>query len=134
MASSEHAALAKTWIHSHEEDKGGLQVFRPADYAFPPARGRDALHLEAGGDAHFVQKLSRPDETLTFTLARSITREREQYDYNDTFPLPTADPAVVKIPLEDEVRALAAKLAAERRAGEAGESKGIIGDEDDQGA
>jgi outer membrane receptor protein involved in Fe transport len=50
------------------------------------------LHLEAGGDAHFVQKLRRPDETLTVTLARSITRERERYDYTNTFPLPPADP------------------------------------------
>jgi len=48
------------------------------------------LHLEAGADAHFAQKLRRPDETLTLTLARSITRERERYDYTDTSPLPPA--------------------------------------------
>ena len=50
------------------------------------------LRLEAGADAHFVQKLSRPDETLTFTLARSVTQERERYDYTNTSPLPPAAP------------------------------------------
>jgi outer membrane receptor protein involved in Fe transport len=48
------------------------------------------LHAEAGVDGHFVQKLRRPDETLTLTLARSSTVERERYDYTNTFPLPAA--------------------------------------------
>ncbi len=37
------------WVHSHEEDAGGELVFRPADHAFPPARGRTALDLRADG-------------------------------------------------------------------------------------
>jgi hypothetical protein len=69
MASSEHAALAKTWIHSHEEDKGGLQVFRPTDYPFPPARGRDALHLEAGG--LLGRSIPGPDDRITTQPAGS---------------------------------------------------------------
>ena len=68
-SSSEHAALAKTWIHSHEEDKGGLQVFRPADYAFPPARGRDALHLEASGA--LARSIPGPDDRATTQPAGS---------------------------------------------------------------
>src|SRR5262245_50526487 len=28
------------WVHSREEDAGGVRVFRPADYQFPPSRGR----------------------------------------------------------------------------------------------
>jgi hypothetical protein len=48
-AEFDRAALAKTWVHSHEEDKGGTQVFRPADYPFPPARGRDRINLNASG-------------------------------------------------------------------------------------
>src|SRR5437763_86449 len=58
--SSEHAKLAKTWVHSHEEDAGGAQVFRPASYSFPPARGRDALSLEANGS--LVKTIPGPDD------------------------------------------------------------------------
>lgn len=43
--------LAGIWIHSHEEDHDGLQVYRPAGYPFPPARGRNSLTLEPDGSA-----------------------------------------------------------------------------------
>ena len=39
------SALARAWVHAHEEDEGDLLVFRPADYPFPPARGRESLTL-----------------------------------------------------------------------------------------
>jgi len=45
----DRAALLGRWIHSHEEDTADLQVYRPAAFAFPPARGRDAMSLEADG-------------------------------------------------------------------------------------
>ena len=41
--------LARDWIHSHEEDVGEVQVFRPAGHPFPPARGRDAIGLAVDG-------------------------------------------------------------------------------------
>jgi outer membrane receptor protein involved in Fe transport len=78
----------------------GHRFFDQQDISSPPGQPPDSisdrhsdgheLHLEQGADAHFVQKLRRPDETLTLTLARSTTRENEQYDYVDTFPLPPA--------------------------------------------
>ena len=43
--------LARHWKHSHEEDSGALQVYRPADYSFPRSRGRDAFDLSADGTA-----------------------------------------------------------------------------------
>ena len=43
------AAIAKNWVHSHEEDVEGTQVFRPTGYPFPPSRGRDAMALDADG-------------------------------------------------------------------------------------
>lgn len=60
MAPSKHAELSKTWVHSHEEDEGGTQVFRPANYPFPPARGRDALGLKADGS--LVKSIPGPDD------------------------------------------------------------------------
>ena len=44
-------ALARTWIHSHEEDTAGSMVYRPAGFAFPPARGRSGFTLNADGSA-----------------------------------------------------------------------------------
>jgi len=41
--------LCGRWIHSHEEDIGDAQVFRPGDHAFPPSRGRRCLDLRRDG-------------------------------------------------------------------------------------
>lgn len=39
-----------SWTHSSEEDEGDVLVYRPTQsYAFPPARGRDALVFGEGG-------------------------------------------------------------------------------------
>ena len=45
----DRTALVRHWVHSHEEDSPSSLVYRPKDYAFPPARGRKALELEASG-------------------------------------------------------------------------------------
>ena len=43
------ALLCRRWVHSHEEDSAAEQVFRPADYAFPPSRGREAFECQSDG-------------------------------------------------------------------------------------
>jgi outer membrane receptor protein involved in Fe transport len=43
-----------------------------------------------GAEAHFDQKLWRPDETLSLSVKRTATRERERYAYVDSFALPAA--------------------------------------------
>jgi hypothetical protein len=42
-------ALVRTWRHSQEEDQGAVQVYRPATYSFPPARGREGFTFEPNG-------------------------------------------------------------------------------------
>jgi hypothetical protein len=42
-------AVFRHWVHSHEEDRGDLQVYRPADFPFPPARGRRGFELKRDG-------------------------------------------------------------------------------------
>jgi hypothetical protein len=42
--------LMQQWMHSREEDTGDLRVYRPADYEFPPARGRRGFELKPGGE------------------------------------------------------------------------------------
>jgi hypothetical protein len=40
----------RRWIHSHEEDTGDVQVYRPAGYDLPPARGRRGFELRPDGE------------------------------------------------------------------------------------
>ncbi|MFI5893460.1 hypothetical protein ACIA5D_25485 [Actinoplanes sp. NPDC051513] len=37
------------WTHSHEEDHDGVEVYRPAGYDFPPARGRSGIEFRPDG-------------------------------------------------------------------------------------
>jgi len=41
--------LCGRWLHSHEEDTADSLVYRSADFAFPPSRGRYGFELIAGG-------------------------------------------------------------------------------------
>ncbi|MGW9171207.1 hypothetical protein [Streptomyces decoyicus] len=43
------AELFQQWTHSYEEDAEGVAVYRPADYSFPPARGRRGMDIAADG-------------------------------------------------------------------------------------
>jgi hypothetical protein len=42
--------LLKHWVHSHEEDTPEVRVYRPADYSFPPSRGRMGFAFREGGE------------------------------------------------------------------------------------
>lgn len=54
------AEIIGIWLHSHEEDAAPTMVFRPRDYAFRPARWRDAIELRADGTC--VWHGSGPDD------------------------------------------------------------------------
>ena len=41
--------LLQRWTHSFEEDHEGVVVYRPADFAFPRARGRAGIEFLADG-------------------------------------------------------------------------------------
>jgi hypothetical protein len=41
------------WIHSHEEDEGGVEVYRPEGFGFPASRGRTGF--EMSHDGRFIQ-------------------------------------------------------------------------------
>ena len=45
----ERALLSRRWLHSHEEDSDDSMVFRPAEFEFPPSRGRSGFDLGADG-------------------------------------------------------------------------------------
>ena len=41
--------LFRHWIHSREEDAGGVTVYRPSIWDFPPARGRRGFEVKPDG-------------------------------------------------------------------------------------
>ena len=41
------------WMHAHEEDVGGVKVYRQKDYKFPPSRGRTGFELKASGECTY---------------------------------------------------------------------------------
>jgi len=49
MTDIDAKALAQHWVHSHEEDQGDTEVYRPQSYDFPPSRGRSGLNLRSDG-------------------------------------------------------------------------------------
>ena len=48
------------WVHSHEEDENGLEVFRPHSYPFPRARGRNGFEVKKNGE-FILYKIARGD-------------------------------------------------------------------------
>jgi hypothetical protein len=43
------AQLQKKWVHSYEEDSGGVQAYRPSGYELPPSRGRRGMEFKDDG-------------------------------------------------------------------------------------
>jgi hypothetical protein len=41
--------LVRAWVHSHEDDTETAAVYRPAEFPFPPARGRTGFQLHPDG-------------------------------------------------------------------------------------
>ena len=68
----DRSALERAWVHSHEDDTADETVYRPADYAFPPSRGRQGFELRADGSCleTAIGPTDRPEEaTGTWELA-----------------------------------------------------------------
>lgn len=41
--------IFRKWMHSFEEDAEGIKVYRPTEYEFPRARGRDGIEFRPDG-------------------------------------------------------------------------------------
>jgi hypothetical protein len=57
--------LFRHWIHSREEDQGDIEFYRPEDFDFPPAFGRDGLELRP--DGVFIQDDIGPADEIIRT-------------------------------------------------------------------
>ena len=88
-----NALLGKTWLHSHEEDRGDTLIYRPNTFDFPPARGRTGFTLEA--DGHFRQYDIAPTDGLEEKPGRWVMRDGNFLDV--TFPNKTSTDYEVEI-------------------------------------
>lgn len=43
------AYIYQHWKHAHEQDETKARVFRPANFDFPPSRGREAFEIQKDG-------------------------------------------------------------------------------------
>lgn len=50
----------QVWIHSYEEDSGEVKAYRPQDFDFPPARGREGFLINA--DSSFISYRIAPTD------------------------------------------------------------------------
>jgi hypothetical protein len=41
--------IFQKWMHSFEEDIDGIMVYRPTNYSYPLARGRDGIEFRTDG-------------------------------------------------------------------------------------
>src|SRR5580765_4919443 len=63
--------LIGPWLHSHEEDGEGLQIYRPASYKFPPSRGRRGFEFREDGELVYIG-IARTDGAEPMAGAWSI--------------------------------------------------------------
>jgi hypothetical protein len=81
-------ALFRRWVHSREEDAGGVEVYRPQDFPFPPSFGRDGFEMLADGT--FIQHDLSPTDGTVATKGRWELLPRRRVTV--TFPPGTERP------------------------------------------
>jgi hypothetical protein len=86
------------WRHSFEEDTGDVQVYRPADFDFPPSFGRDGFDLHRRG--HYVaHEIATADGTRAVTGRWSVTGT-----VTIRVELPDRDAVALEVSLDDDGR------------------------------
>ena len=61
------------WLHSHEEDTQDVMIYRPANYNFPPSRGRIGFEFREGGELVYYG-IGRADGSEQFSGSWVIER------------------------------------------------------------
>ena len=97
-------AIFRRWVHSREEDTGDVEVFRPADFGFPPSFGRDGFEMER--DGQFNQDDIGPADGTVQTVGRWVVTGPDQvvvvsFEGTDregySFEIVAVDESVLKI-------------------------------------
>ena len=97
------AIVGKTWLHSHEDDRGDTLTYRPNSYDFPPSRGRTGFAFDHNGlftqfdiaptdglEGRKGQWQAIKENTLRITL-----EDQSQPDY--TLEIVSLEPALLKV-------------------------------------
>jgi hypothetical protein len=53
-------AIFKRWVHAHEEDMEGVEVYRPTTFRFPPSHPRPGFEIME--DGAFIEYVPAPDD------------------------------------------------------------------------
>jgi hypothetical protein len=82
------ACILRNWVHSHEEDTQEVRVYRPADYAFPPSRGRMGFEFREGGELIYrgIGRTDRSEPSSGRWVIEEPNRVRVEVDNHRTPP------------------------------------------------
>ncbi|SFO05926.1 hypothetical protein [Mycetocola miduiensis] len=78
--------LIGRWMHSHEEDTDTTEIYRPEEYAFPPARGRTGYEFMPDGQAIYIGIAAADGSTET--------HGRWELDADDRVSVTAEDPRI----------------------------------------
>lgn len=82
------ASAAGSWTHSYEEDRDGVEVYRPtATYAFPPSRRGRAV-LQFSGNA---------GQAVAVTALQPGADDRPRVASQPAFDIIEATPAILRL-------------------------------------
>jgi hypothetical protein len=92
------AALFQHWIHSREEDAGGVKVYRPSGFKFPPSRGRTGFEIRKNGE--FIYHDIAPADGILKVPGRWTAEGKDRIVA--TFPNTKRKPLTLEIVSVDE--------------------------------
>lgn len=70
--------ITGTWLHSHEEDTADSMVYRHADYAFPPSRGRNGYEFQKDYTGTYIGIAARDGSTsdrFTWRVSEDVVNQ-----------------------------------------------------------
>ncbi len=62
---ADEKTIVGTWLHAHEEDSETETVYRPADFDFPPARGRRGYEFRPDHTGSYIGIAARDGAART---------------------------------------------------------------------
>lgn len=79
--------LIRHWVHSFEEDSSDIRVFRPSNFTFPPARGRESFEFLPNGQC-IHHPIGPADELVSLPGTwKMIASDRCRMSVKGTTPL-----------------------------------------------